>query len=288
MRCRCVTDSTPAREQGEGEHDGPTATPAGARRDRPRRPGPRGRPGPRVPQRHRQAPRCSPRRRRSSWPSASRRASSPSTCSTPPTPDEQCDADGARGAGPRRPPRQEPPARGQPSPRRVARQALHRPRHAAARPDPGRQPRPDPRRREVRLHQGLQVLHLRHVVDPPGHHPRHGRPGPHDPAARPPRRAGQQARPHQARPAPAARPRGHPRGAGRRGRPDPGEGLRPARPRARPGEPGHAGRRRGGRPAGRLHRGRRGHRRRERRDLRPAARRPAPRAGDARRRASSP
>ena len=38
---------------------------------------------------------------------------------------------------------------------------------------------------EVRLHQGLQVLHLRHLVDPPGHHPRHRRPGPHHPHPRP-------------------------------------------------------------------------------------------------------
>ena len=44
---------------------------------------------------------------------------------------------------------------------------------AAARPHPGGQPRPDARGREVRLAQGLQVLHLRDVVDPPGHHPRH-------------------------------------------------------------------------------------------------------------------
>src|SRR5881275_3003326 len=28
-----------------------------------------------------------------------------------------------------------------------------------------------------RLHQGLQVLHVRHLVDPAGDHPRHGRPG---------------------------------------------------------------------------------------------------------------
>ena len=34
---------------------------------------------------------------------------------------------------------------------------------------------------EVRLHQGLQVLHLRHLVDPAGDHPRDGRPGPHHP-----------------------------------------------------------------------------------------------------------
>jgi hypothetical protein len=56
-----------------------------------------------------------------------------------------------------------------------------RPRAAPPRPDPGGQPRPDARRREVRLAQGLQVLDLRHVVDPPGHHPRHRQHRPHHP-----------------------------------------------------------------------------------------------------------
>ncbi len=44
---------------------------------------------------------------------------------------------------------------------------------APARPHPRGQSGPDARRREVRLAQGLQVLHLRHLVDPPGHHPGH-------------------------------------------------------------------------------------------------------------------
>ena len=35
------------------------------------------------------------------------------------------------------------------------------------------------RRREVRLEEGLQVLHLCHMVDPSGHHPSHGRSGSH-------------------------------------------------------------------------------------------------------------
>jgi RNA polymerase primary sigma factor len=74
-----------------------------------------------------------------------------------------------------------PAHRSEPAPRRVDRQALRRPRHGAARPDPRGQPRPDPCRREVRLHEGLQVLDVRDVVDPPGHHPRDRRPGPHDP-----------------------------------------------------------------------------------------------------------
>ena len=53
--------------------------------------------------------------------------------------------------------------------------------HGAARPHPRGQPRADPCGREVRLHEGLQVLDVRHVVDPPGDHPRHRRPGPHHP-----------------------------------------------------------------------------------------------------------
>jgi DNA-directed RNA polymerase, sigma subunit (sigma70/sigma32) len=44
---------------------------------------------------------------------------------------------------------------------------------------------------------GLQVLHLRHLVDPPGDHPRHGRPGPHHPHPRAHGRGHQQARPRQ-------------------------------------------------------------------------------------------
>ena len=74
-----------------------------------------------------------------------------------------------------------------PSPRSYSRRGA-----AAARRRPGGQPRPDPRRREVRLRQGLQVLDLRHLVDPPGDRPRHGRAVPDRPAARArPGRAGQ-------------------------------------------------------------------------------------------------
>jgi len=52
-------------------------------------------------------------------------------------------------------------------------------------PDPGRQHRPDPRGREVRLREGLQVLHVRDVVDPAGDHARNRGPGSHDPHPRP-------------------------------------------------------------------------------------------------------
>ena len=44
-------------------------------------------------------------------------------------------------------------------------QEVHRPRHVAARPYPGREYRADPRRGEVRLPKGLQVQYVRHVVD---------------------------------------------------------------------------------------------------------------------------
>ena len=43
------------------------------------------------------------------------------------------------------------------------------------RPDPGGQPGPDPGGGQVRLHQGLPVLHVRHVVDPAGDHQGAGR-----------------------------------------------------------------------------------------------------------------
>ncbi len=84
--------------------------------------------------------------------------------------------------------------RGEPAPRGVDRQALLRPRPDAARPDPGGQPRPHPRGREVRLAARLQVLHVRDLVDPPGDHARAGRPVAHDPDSRAHGRADEQGR----------------------------------------------------------------------------------------------
>ena len=75
--------------------------------------------------------------------------------------------------------------RGQPAAGGVDRQALPQPRPAVLRPDPGRQPRPDAGRGQVRAPAGLQVRHLRDLVDSPGHHPRPGRPRPHHPRAVP-------------------------------------------------------------------------------------------------------
>ena len=69
----------------------------------------------------------------------------------------------------------------EPAPRRLDREALPGPRALAARPDPGGDHRSDPRRREVRLAQGLQVLDLRHVVDQAGRAARRRQQGAHDP-----------------------------------------------------------------------------------------------------------
>ena len=66
---------------------------------------------------------------------------------------------------------------------------------------------PDQGGGEVRLHQGLQVLHLRDVVDPSGHHPRHRRPGAHHPHPRAHGRDHQQGHPRLPPAAPGARPR---------------------------------------------------------------------------------
>ena len=62
-------------------------------------------------------------------------------------------------------------------PGRLDRQELHEPRPAVPRPDPGRQHRPDEGGRQVRVSPRLQVLDLRDLVDPPGHHPRDCGPG---------------------------------------------------------------------------------------------------------------
>ena len=60
--------------------------------------------------------------------------------------------------------------------------------------------------------QGLQVLHVRHLVDSPGHHARHRRPGAHHPHSRAHGRDHQQARAHPAPASPGARSRTHPGG----------------------------------------------------------------------------
>ena len=95
----------------------------------------------------------------------------------------------------------------QPAPRRVDRQALPQGRDALPGSHPGRQHRPHAGGRQVRLDQGLQVLHLRHVVDPPVDHPGHRRPGPHHPHPGPHGRDDQQGAAGAAPDAAGARPR---------------------------------------------------------------------------------
>ena len=184
------------------------------------------RPGAHVPQGDRAGPAAHRRRRgrysrsasrpgrprRRSSPTSRPRASSPR--STSPS-GASCSALVQRRRG-----RQAGPHPGQPAPRRVDRQALRRAGDALPRPHPGGQPRPDAGGREVRLHEGLQVLHLRHVVDPPGHHPGHRRPGPHDPHPGAHGRVDQQGAPGAAPDAAGARARADRRGAGREGRHD--------------------------------------------------------------------
>ena len=118
----------------------------------------------------------------------------------------------------RRPRRQGPDDQRQPAAGRLDRQEVPGLRADAARPDPGGHPRPDPRRREVRLAPRLPLLDLRDLVDPPGGRARDGRQGPHHQAADQPRaqpaqdRARRERAGRQARPA-ADRRRGRRRGA---------------------------------------------------------------------------
>ena len=82
-----------------------------------------------------------------------------------------------------------------------------RPRPLVPRPDPGRVAGPDPRCREVRLPQGLQVLDVRDVVDPPGGDACDRRQGAHDPHPGAHGREAEQGRAHRAPARAAPRPR---------------------------------------------------------------------------------
>ena len=99
-------------------------------------------------------------------------------------------AGAARGRADRR---QAPADRAEPAPGRVDRQALPESRAVAARPDPGREHRPDEGGRPLPAPPRPQVLDLRDVVDPPGHHPRDRRLRPHHPPAGAHLRVGDQA-----------------------------------------------------------------------------------------------
>ncbi len=87
---------------------------------------------------------------------------------------------------------------GEPAAGRLAGPPLHPGLDAVARPHPGGQRRPGPRRGEVRLRTRLQVLDVRDLVDPAVHRPGHRRAEPHRAAARAPGREAQPARPDPA------------------------------------------------------------------------------------------
>ena len=107
----------------------------------------------------------------------------------------------------RRPDREAADDRGQPAARRVDREGLPRARPDVPRPDPGGIARPDPGGGEVRLPQGLQVLDVRDVVDPPGRHAGDRRQGAHDPDPGAHGREAEQGDPHRASAGAAAGPR---------------------------------------------------------------------------------
>ena len=164
----------------------------------------------------------------------------------------------------RRPRRQGQAHQPQPASGRLDRQAL--PGHLAhdpAGPRPGRDARADPRHREVRLAQGLPVLHLRDALDPTGDPERARQPGSDHPPASGGRDARTQDRacaPRARRPA-RARPdrrgdRRRRRADRRAGRRDPsgGEGRHEPRPSRRRRRRSDA-RRAGGRPGRRRRRG---------------------------------
>ena len=159
------------------------------------------------------APPCSTPSPRSSSPRPSRPDSSPSTCSPRAGSaarrvahqaghpgGARVDGRGGRARHPAVHHREPPAGRGLDRP-----QVRPQP-DADARPGPGGQHRPDPRGREVRLHQGLQVLDVRHLVGASGDHPRHRAAGARRAPARPRGRGDQpgQRRPPHARASAAA------------------------------------------------------------------------------------
>src|SRR5262249_8301141 len=91
----------------------------------------------------------------------------------------------------------------EPAPRDVDYTELHEGRRSAPRSHSGRQPRPDPGGREVRLPDGLQALHLRDLVDPTGRHARARRPGAAHPLTGSRRRPGAARDESTTRPGPA-------------------------------------------------------------------------------------
>jgi RNA polymerase sigma factor (sigma-70 family) len=143
-------------------------------------------------------------------------------------------------------PGEEGDGRGQPAPRHLHRQEIHQSRPAVPGPDPGRQYRPDEGGRQVRIPPRLQVLDLRHLVDPAGDHALHRRPGADHPHSRAHDRDDQQAGAHLAPDAARDRPRADARGAGRKAVDAAREGPQGAEDRQGADQPRDADRRRGG------------------------------------------
>ncbi len=161
---------------------------------------------------------------------------------------------GAEGRA-RSPPGEEGDGGSQPPPRHLHRQEVHEPRPAVPRPHPGRQHRPDEGGRQVRVSARLQVLHLRDVVDPAGHHPLDRRPGAHYPHPRAYDRDDQQDRAHEPPDAARDRPRADAGGTLREARHAAREGAQGAEDRQGADLARDADRRRRGQPPRRLHRG---------------------------------
>ena len=110
-------------------------------------------------------------------------------------------------------------------------QEVHQPRPAVPGPDPGGQHRPDEGGRQVRVPPRLQVLHLRHLVDPAGDHAEHCRSGAHHPHPRAHDRDHQQDRAHVPPDAARDRPRADAGGAQRKAGHAAGEGAQGAQDR---------------------------------------------------------
>src|SRR5919197_318513 len=146
----------------------------------------------------------------------------------------------------RRPRREAADGGGEPPPRRLDCEEVPQSGPALPRPDPGGHDRPRPRRGEVRLPQGLQVLDLRHVVDPPSGGAGARGQGAHDPDAGARGREAEQDRPRRAEAARRARS-GAVRARNRPGpRPERGRGGAHPPQRADARVAREAGRRRGG------------------------------------------
>ena len=109
------------------------------------------------------------------------------------------------------------PLRRQPAAGGLDRQEVPQPRPLVPRPHPGRQHRPHAGRGQVRVPPRLQVLDVRHVVDPAGHYAGHRRPGPDDPHPGPHDRDDVETAEHRQAVPPGDRPRADPGGDGRGG-----------------------------------------------------------------------